>query len=194
MKYTGVSAMIESANGIENVVGVYSYPINALPKTECVHFYGTTTPVGDSDYDFATIGSRFDLFTVVSGAVTAFQQYVKTGAAEWSAIGVAGTIADPGDGGDIPVTGDGVCPIVTTGVDDTRQLAIPSYIGQEITLCLNTDAGDAVITVASAVNQAGNNTLTAADAGDEITLKAISIAAALAWRVVSNDGVALSTV
>jgi len=33
-----------------------------------------------------------------------------------------------------------------------------------------------------------------ADAGDEITLRASFKAGALVWRVVSNDGVALSTV
>jgi len=51
-----------------------------------------------------------------------------------------------------------------------------------------------VVTAASGVNQTGNNTLTFADAGDEILLVAIENSAALAWRVVSNDGVALSTV
>jgi len=193
---SGVSAMFESANGIENVVGVYSYPITALPKTECIHFYGTTTPVGDSDYDFATIGSRFDLLTVVSGAVTAFQQFVKTGAAEWSAIGALPVVvADPGDAAAIPVIYDDAHIAITTAAAETNTLAIPTKVGQKLTLYVDTYAvGDRVITVAAAVNVANNNTLTFGVASDFIKLEAITLAGALVWQITSNDGVALSTV
>lgn len=103
-------------------------------------------------------------------------------------------VADPGDGGAIPVTRSGTVAITTTGVDDTRTLAIPSLAGTRLTLSLDVDAGDAVITVASAANQAGNNTLTMADAGDIIELIAIQVGGVLAWRIGANDGVALSTV
>lgn len=103
-------------------------------------------------------------------------------------------IADPGGAGAIPVTRSGVVALTTTGVVDTRTLAIPSFNGQQLVLCLKVDAGDAVITVASAVNQAGNNTITLGDAGDTVVLVAIQIGAARAWRVVVNDGAALSTV
>lgn len=103
-------------------------------------------------------------------------------------------IADPGDGGAIPVTKSGTVAITTTGVDDTRTLAIPSVAGTRLVLSLDVDAGDAVITVASAANQTGNNTLTMADAGDIIELIAVQVAGALVWRIGANDGVALSTV
>jgi len=107
--------------------------------------------------------------------------------------GLANAIADPGDAGAIAVTRSGTCPLVTAGAE-TRSLAIPTFAGQEISLGFKTDGGDCVVTVASGVNQAGNNTLTFADAGDHILLAAIANGAALAWRVVANDGVALSTV
>ena len=103
-------------------------------------------------------------------------------------------IADPGDAGAIPVTRSGTVAITTTGVVDTRTIAIPTFSGQRITLSLDVDAGDAVVTVASAANQAGNNTLTMADAGDIIELIAVDLAGALVWRIGANDGVALSTV
>jgi len=103
-------------------------------------------------------------------------------------------IADPGDGGAIPVSRSGSVAITTTGVDDTRTLAIPALAGIELVLSLAVDAGDAVITVASAINQAGNNTITMNDAGDTVILKAVQIGAALAWRVAANDGASLSTV
>lgn len=106
----------------------------------------------------------------------------------------AAAIADPGDGGAIPVVRSGNVAITTTGVDDTRTLAIPTVVGSRLVLSLDVDAGDAVITVASAANQAGNNTLTMADAGDIIELIAVQLAGALVWRIGANDGVALSTV
>ena len=103
-------------------------------------------------------------------------------------------IADPGDAGAIPVTRSGTVAITTTGVVDTRTIAIPTFAGQRIALSLDVDAGDAVVTVASAANQAGNNTLTMADAGDIIELIAVQVASALVWRIGANDGVALTTV
>ncbi len=103
-------------------------------------------------------------------------------------------IADPGDGGAIPVTRSGTVALTTTGVDDTRTLAIPSAAGLVLTLALAVDAGNAVITVASAINQAGNNTITMQDAGDVVTLTAVQVGAALAWRVTANDTCAVSTV
>jgi hypothetical protein len=103
-------------------------------------------------------------------------------------------IADPGDAGAIPVTRSGTVAITTTGVVDTRTLAIPGLAGIELGISLDVDAGDAVITVASAINQTGNNTITMEDAGDFIVLKAVQKAGALVWRVVANDTCALSTV
>jgi predicted RecA/RadA family phage recombinase len=102
-------------------------------------------------------------------------------------------IADPGNAGAIPVTHSGYCPIVTAG-SETRTLAAPTFIGQELLLYIKTDGGTAVITVASAINQTGNNTITMADVRDVIRLVAIESGSSKVWHVVSNDGAALSTV
>ena len=102
-------------------------------------------------------------------------------------------IADPGNAGAIPVTVSGYCPIVTAG-SETRTLAAPSFIGQELLLYIKTDGGTCVITVASAINQTGNNTITMADVRDVIRLVAIESGSNKVWHVVSNDGAALSTV
>jgi hypothetical protein len=51
-----------------------------------------------------------------------------------------------------------------------------------------------VVTSAQAFNQAGNNTITLNDAGDTISLVAITVAGARRWRVANNDGCVLSTV
>lgn len=103
-------------------------------------------------------------------------------------------IADPGNSTKaIPVTRSGVCAITTAGAE-TRTLAIPSFVGQRITLCLNVDGGDCVVTVASAINQTGNNTITLNDIGDTVALVGILRSGVRAWRVLVNDGATLATV
>jgi predicted RecA/RadA family phage recombinase len=99
-------------------------------------------------------------------------------------------IADPGAAGAIPVTGTGSCPIVTAGAE-ARTLAIPSAVGQLISLCMKTDNGDATITVAEAINQAGNTQIVMGDVGDTILLVGVDVSGALRWRVVFNDGCTL---
>ena len=103
-------------------------------------------------------------------------------------------VADPGNAGAIPVTeGWGVCSLVTAGAE-TRTLADPQRVGARISFGFKTDGGNCVITSASPVNQTGNNTLTFADAGDHLVLEAIEDGSDIEWRIVANDGVALSTV
>lgn len=101
-------------------------------------------------------------------------------------------IADPGNAGAIPTTeGWGSCMLTTAGAE-TRTLAIPQREGQRITLGFDTDGGNCVVTVAAAVNTAGNTVLTFEDAHDHIILGAITVGGALRWSVFSNAGVALS--
>ena len=102
-------------------------------------------------------------------------------------------ITDPGDGEAIPVTASGTVAIVTAGAE-TRTLAVPAFVGQELLLYMKTDGGDGVVTVAAAINQAGNNTITFNDAGDTVRLVAIEVGSNKRWRVVVNDGATLSTV
>jgi len=102
------------------------------------------------------------------------------------------TIADPGTGVAIPVTADGVVPIVTAAAE-TNTLAIPSYMGQELILAMDTHVGgDRVITASQAINQAGNTIMTFGAARDIICLRGITVGGALRWQVAWNEGVALS--
>jgi len=107
---------------------------------------------------------------------------------------VPALIADPGDGGAIPVTRSGTCALTTTGGGETRTLAIPTLEGQKLSISFDVDGGDAVITVTGGLNQTGNDTITLADAGDHILLEGVQVAGALVWRLVANDGGALTTV
>jgi|GEM_PF-1399471 hypothetical protein len=103
-------------------------------------------------------------------------------------------LADPGDAAAIPVTRSASVAITTGGSGETNTLAIPSFAGQVLVLSLDVDGGgDRVVTVAGAVNQTGNNTITLANAGESRTLRSAQVAGALVWRDVGGDA-ALSTV
>lgn len=92
----------------------------------------------------------------------------------------------------IPVTHSGSFPITQNGAE-TNTLADPTFIGQWLSIFVDTDtSGARVITAASRINQAGNTTITLTEVGDFIKLEAITIAGALKWQVVANDGAALS--
>ena len=100
-------------------------------------------------------------------------------------------IADPGNGGAIPVIVSGFVALVTSGAE-TRTMADASRAGLTIDLYFKTDANDCVVTAASPVNQTGNTIMTFADVGDHIRLASIEDGSDFEWRVVANDGVALS--
>lgn len=102
-------------------------------------------------------------------------------------------VVDPGNGQAIAVANSGTCPLVSAGAE-TRTLAAPTFAGQRIILACKTYVGDITLTASAAVNQTGNNTLVFGAAGDYIELVGIELGAAKVWRVVANDGVALSTV
>jgi len=102
--------------------------------------------------------------------------------------------ADPGDAAAIvPDRQRAVCPMVSTvSAGETNTLPDPEFMGQEVTLCFKTDGGDRVVTAATGINQTGNTVMTFADAGDMIALRAIQSGSNVVWRVMANDGVALS--
>lgn len=115
---------------------------------------------------------------------------VEASLAEVGAERASNVIADPGDAGAIAVTKSGAVPIVTGGAE-TRTLAIPTFIGQEMSVYMQTFVGVCVITVASAFNLAGNTTITLGAANQSILLKGAWNGVANVWRVVQNDGTVL---
>ncbi len=142
----------------------------------------STMSIGTSGTTTITIG-RSGQSTVLAGNVTM--------SGSVAAAASAFAIADPGDAGAIPVTVSGVCNMTSAGAE-TRTLAIPTFIGQEITINCDTYVGDIVVTSAQAINQAGNTVMTFGAVRDCITLKAVTVGGVRRWYVASNDGVALS--
>ena len=102
-------------------------------------------------------------------------------------------LIDPGNAGAIPVTKSGHLPLVTAGAE-TRTLAAPDAIGRELTLYCKTFVGNAVVTCATTVNEAGNNTITFTATGQACRLYAVEEGSTLRWRLASVDGAQLSTV
>lgn len=148
--------------------------------------------VAAADLASAAAGKGAALVGVEDAGALLAGATVEAAIAELAGEGLMVPIADPGTGVAIPVTRSGTVAI-TTAAAETNTLAIPTFVGQRLALICDTYAvGDRVITASQAINQAGNTIMTFGAAGDMIVLQAMTVGGALRWRVVSNDGVALS--
>jgi len=85
--------------------------------------------------------------------------------------------------------------LTLAGAGETNSLAVPTFAGQILTISADTvgESATRIVTVASAINATGNNTLTFDAAGEFISLYGIKLGATFAWRVLASDGVTLST-
>ena len=103
-------------------------------------------------------------------------------------------IGDPGDTGVFVIDGSHmVCEITTTEAGgETRVLPDPEGfpVGTEVTLILNTDGGDCVITQEGglAVDSAANTQVTFADVGDLTSFMVISRGTTKYWHITWNSG------
>jgi predicted RecA/RadA family phage recombinase len=158
-------------------------PQGGVAGTGCL----TTTSTDNTFFGFAAAAAA-ETDTTVSALLVGVPSVTNTIHNALTAV-----IADPGASGAIPVTNGGTCQIVTAAAE-TRTLAVPTSVGQVLSLCMKTDGGNCTITVASAINQTGNNTIQLNDPGDTLVLVGIQNGANKAWRVVVNDGCTLSTV
>lgn len=105
------------------------------------------------------------------------------------------SVADPGTGVAIPVTRSATVALtIGSAGAETNSLAIPSFLGQKLMICVDTvGTGTRAITAATGpINQATNTIMTFAQSRDAILLQAIKVGGALRWQVIANDGVALS--
>ena len=102
-------------------------------------------------------------------------------------------IADPGTGVLIPVSKSGqVGLVIGSAGAETNTLAVPTFLGQQMTLvAYSVGTGTRVVTASARINIAANTTMTFAAAGDAIVLKAVNIGGNLRWAVIANDNVTL---
>lgn len=146
-----------------------------------LHYYGTGKIIFDDNVELA-FGTDADVELVFDGS-----KLLLTGA-----ITAFSPITDPGNAGAIPVTKTGYCPLVSAGAE-TRTLAAPSFIGQELLLYAKTAVGNIVVTCATTFNETGNTVATFSAAGQALRLVAVEDGANLRWRCAVADGAALST-
>ncbi len=141
------------------------------------------TASGSASNDFSTSTGAFQTPTSTTNFFKFNQR--QSMAAATNLIAAATGVA-------IPVTSNGSLAITQNGAE-TNTLADPTFLGQTIDLFVDTDtSGARVVTAASRINQAANTIITMTEVGDFISLRAITIAGALKWQVVANDGCVLS--
>jgi hypothetical protein len=126
--------------------------------------------------------------------------YLNTdGTTNWLLIGSVtmpgnSVVPDPGNAGAIANNLSGSLALTYGAGAETRTLANPIVVGQVIAISVaSAGAGTCAITVAGAINQAGNTVMTFNNVADFIQLTAINRGGNLRWQVSApNDGVVLS--
>jgi hypothetical protein len=128
------------------------------------------------------------------------------GTGTWVTLGGAGgaaggqsvdtnIIPDPGNAGAIENAVIGNCPLtVAAGVAETRTIANPTAVGLKVLLSIASlgAGGTVAITAAGQINQATNTVMTFNAVSDSCILQSFNVGGANLWRIVDNDGVALS--
>lgn len=177
---TDVDANAEFIEEVQS--GVWLIYVTPAPGDVATHIADATGAHAASAISVADSG----------GFTTAIQ--VEAALAEmYPAVSRIAAIADPGDAGAIPVIRSGNAALTSAGAE-TRTLAAPGSVGLTLDITHDVDGGSIAITVASAINQAGNNTITMAEAADYIRLVSTQVGGVAVWRVAANDGAALTTV
>jgi predicted RecA/RadA family phage recombinase len=155
---------------------------SAISAGDLLYWTDKDTPL-DKDTTQKPFGIALEATTHATAAIN-----VRLHAKSVTPVTVMGDITDPGDGEAIPVTTSGVCAMTSTEAGgETRTLAIPSFIGQQLILTLDVDGGDVVVTAASTVD-GSNDELTFDAAGETLVLVGTQIAGVLAWRILENIG------
>ena len=182
---TNTDAVVVNAEFIEEVkTGVWLVYVNPAPGDIATHISDALGAHAASAISVLDSG----IFTANVNAETVLAEMLPATAS-------IAAIADPGDASAIPVIRSGNCAITTAGAGETRTVADPGSVGITLSLTHDVDGGgDAVITVAAAINQNGDNTITMADAGDVVVLTSVQVGGAPVWRLLVNDGTTLETV
>jgi hypothetical protein len=100
------------------------------------------------------------------------------------------TMKDPGNAGTIvPDRNPSYVPLVSAA-SETRTLGRPTKRGIFLTLAMETDGGDIVLTVTGGINEDGDTTFTFSDAGQHLSLVSIKNGSNFQWVKVSDYGLA----
>jgi len=109
---------------------------------------------------------------------------------------VARNLLDPGNVGDIEVLhDDGYMPMDILGAGHNRNLAIPTYVGQRLTIIHDATANAGTVTSAQDITDVGGQNVIqfTAALGEMIVLEGVNFGVGLRWRVLSNpDGLVIN--
>jgi hypothetical protein len=205
----GIVGIVDLPNGTTGAIGdrvvvnrkgafLYDKAAVAFTYGQDVYYDATLDQITTAAIGNTLVGVAIGNNGVMAGAGAGLQeQFILLGDAS-SILAMGGAapfllIADPGDTNAIPVTDSGNCALTSGAGAETRTLAIPTFVGQELRLSHDVDGGgDIATTVAGGIDSAGNTIITMADAGDACTLEAMQVAGALVWRIMGNAGCALT--
>jgi hypothetical protein len=150
--------------------------------------------IGDGT-DLKSVAVSGDISIVNTGAVAIGAAKITTAMLALTASPTAKAVVAAHEAA-IPVTGNGNVALTIGDAVETNTLAVPTFAGQILSISADTVAGTGsrTVTVASAVNATGNNTILFDAAGEFISLYGIKLGATFAWRVLASDGATLSTV
>jgi hypothetical protein len=95
---------------------------------------------------------------------------------------------DPGASGTITFDMWGQQCLVVTATAEARTLARPTRAGILASVVLDTDAGDLTLTVTGGYNEAGDTSITFADAGDMVAFLSVKTGTTYQWTVVTQEG------
>ena len=139
-------------------------------------------------------GSKIRIGTVLEDHAVSGAVLLAPGSSNADSGGASLSIADPGTGAALPIANSGIISMTTGGSGETNGLALPTFIGQRLTLALNVDGGgNREVTASAACHETTSGVvMTFADAGDTVELVAVLLTGALRWRVIGNLGAALS--
>jgi hypothetical protein len=100
-------------------------------------------------------------------------------------------IADPGASGTANLSNKGRAVLaIVTATTETRTIPAPEKVGQELIVYMDTDGGDATVTITSGH---GNTSIVLNDVGDYFVLKSIKVSGTAKWVVASSYGVAVTS-
>jgi len=184
-------ACVDIANGSSGTLacrGVFSVTkLAGAAWTQFERIYYDETNSRFTDVADNNVFAGLACYAALSAATTGYVLLAE----EAPADALTRAITDPGDAGAIPNSGSGHVDIVTAAAE-TRTLADPAKGGLLLLLAMQTDGGDAVVTAASAVNAATNTIMTFAEVTASVLLLSVPNGAGWVWRIIGNDGVALS--
>ena len=105
------------------------------------------------------------------------------------------TVTSSSNASALPVEMSTMISLTTSSGNETRTLAAPSFLGQELTLYLKTNGGtDCTVTCSTTIAEDGSNTILFNATGESLFLRAVEEGSNLRWRCAVADGATVTTV